>query len=94
MWHQSWTIFYIYIIKVHGNIITYLKYFFVNSPSYLGYQKIECLEEYTELKCLWLECNALTEISGLENQSKLRSLFVQNNFIRVINTWAHTISML
>ncbi|TDG41799.1 hypothetical protein AWZ03_011778 [Drosophila navojoa] len=51
---------------------------------YQGYQYIECLDEYTELKCLWLECNAISEIEGLEKQSKLRCLFLQNNLIRRI----------
>ncbi|EDV98952.1 GH13316 [Drosophila grimshawi] len=52
---------------------------------YQGYQYIECLEEYTELKCLWLECNAITEIEGLEKLSKLRCLFLQNNLIKRID---------
>ncbi|XP_017860342.1 PREDICTED: dynein assembly factor 1, axonemal homolog [Drosophila arizonae] len=51
---------------------------------YQGYQYIECLDEYTELKCLWLECNAISEIEGLEKQSKLRCLFLQNNLIKRI----------
>ncbi|XP_037711715.1 dynein assembly factor 1, axonemal homolog [Drosophila subpulchrella] len=48
---------------------------------YQGYQSIECLEEYTELKCLWLECNAISEIQGLEQLTKLKCLFLQNNLI-------------
>ncbi|XP_062126460.1 dynein axonemal assembly factor 1 homolog [Drosophila sulfurigaster albostrigata] len=52
---------------------------------YQGYQYIECLEEYTELKCLWLECNAISDIEGLENQSKLKCLFLQNNLIKRID---------
>ncbi|KAH8244261.1 hypothetical protein KR026_004291 [Drosophila bipectinata] len=51
---------------------------------YQGYQSIECLEEYTELKCLWLECNAISEIQGLEKLNKLKCLFLQNNLITKI----------
>uniref|UniRef100_A0A6P4F9S3 Dynein axonemal assembly factor 1 homolog n=1 Tax=Drosophila rhopaloa TaxID=1041015 RepID=A0A6P4F9S3_DRORH len=51
---------------------------------YQGYQSIECLEEYTELKCLWLECNAISEIQGLEKLTKLKCLFLQNNLITTI----------
>ncbi|KAH8285776.1 hypothetical protein KR018_002892 [Drosophila ironensis] len=51
---------------------------------YQGYQCIECLDEYTNLKCLWLECNAISEIQGLDNLGKLKCLFLQNNLVTKI----------
>lgn len=32
-----------------------------------------------------MECNAFSDIQGLENQTKLRCLFLQNNLIKKIN---------
>lgn len=73
------------IIRVNQRINrTLIITFYSISNHIAGYQYIECLEEYTELKCLWLECNAISEIEGLEKQSKLRCLFLQNNLIRRI----------
>ncbi|RNF05632.1 Leucine-rich repeat-containing protein ODA7 [Trypanosoma rangeli] len=51
-----------------------------------GFQRIENLEDYVNLKVLWLEQNAITELNGLETLQQLVSLFVQNNIITSLRT--------
>ncbi|KAG5496134.1 hypothetical protein JKF63_02435 [Porcisia hertigi] len=52
-----------------------------------GFATIQNLEPYRNVKALWLEQNALSELNGLEGQQDtLVSLLVQNNFIRSLTS--------
>lgn len=59
----------------------------INDKIYLHYKGFRCiqnLDEYTNLKCIWLEGNGLSRIEGLDKQSSLRTLFLQENIIEKI----------
>ncbi|KPA84578.1 hypothetical protein ABB37_01112 [Leptomonas pyrrhocoris] len=58
-----------------------------------GFTAIQNLAPYRDVKVLWLEQNALSELGGLEAQKEaLVSLFVQNNFIRSLTSLTATLN--
>jgi dynein assembly factor 1, axonemal len=51
---------------------------------YMGFIDIRNLEDYTNLRALWLENNLIREIKNLSPLTKLRCLYLQNNGIAKI----------
>jgi dynein assembly factor 1, axonemal len=51
---------------------------------YKGFSRIQCLDNYTGVKVLWLEGNGIAKIEGLSTLTELRTLFLHENMIEVI----------
>ena len=44
-----------------------------------GFQRIESLEDYVNLRTLWLDHNYFSSLHGLLHLKQLKCLFIQNN---------------
>lgn len=51
---------------------------------YKGVKRIENLEEYTGLKCIFLEGNCFDKIENLEKLSEMKTLYLHENLIETI----------
>jgi len=59
---------------LHSIYTTKVKYF--TSFNLLGFKKIQCLEAYSNTRALWLECNGLEVIQGLDELKELTMLYL------------------
>ncbi|KAH9632952.1 hypothetical protein HF086_002774 [Spodoptera exigua] len=66
------------------NDILYLHFKASGFYCYSGFSKIENLEEYTGLKCIFLENNGIQKIEGLDTLSELKCLYLHYNVLRKI----------
>ena len=51
-----------------------------------GLLRIQNLDAFTGLKCLYLEGNAFDDVTGLDNLKELRSLYLAKNALSRIST--------
>ena len=73
---------------LRSDIKNYYSTRYLNDKLYLhykGFKQIENLEEFTGLKVLYIEGNAIEVISGLENCKELRCLYLHENCVREIS---------